>query len=109
MEKKVEDYAEKMALFPSLRQPELLTSDNEFNYYKFAVPRVYVEFIEHGEALSDDELGEAPAALAMAWFPVHTGIEELGEDDEFYYYRVPVPQVVVESRYGIMYRPYEEW
>ena len=109
MTKKLKDYTERMGLFPSLKTPELLTSDGEFNYYKFAVPRVYVEFIEYGDAMSQDALEEAPAALAMAWFPVHSGIEELGEDDDFYYYKVPVPQVVVESRYGIMYRPYEEW
>ena len=110
MSKKLEDYMERMALFPSANTPELLSSDNEFNYYKFTVPRIYVEFIELGEnAMTPTDLEEAPASLAMGWFPVHTGIEELGSDDDFYYYKVPVPQVVVESRYGVLYRPYEEW
>jgi len=109
MRKKLEDYTERMGLFPSMHTPKLLSSDDEFNYYKFAVPRVYVEFIERGDEMTYEEMEEAPAALAMGWFPVHVGIEELGSDADFYYYKVPVPQVVVESRYGVLYRPYEEW
>jgi len=109
MGKKLEDYMERMGLFPSLYKPELISSDQEFNYYKFTVPRVYVDFIKNNEVMSEQELEDTPAALAMAWFPVHSGIEELGEDADFYYYKVPVPHKVVESPYGIMYRPYEQW
>jgi hypothetical protein len=109
MAKELKDYTARMALFPSLYKPELLDTDGEFNYYKFIVPRVYVDFIKNNEVMSEPELEEAPAVLAMAWYPVHSGIIELGEDNDFYYYKVPVPQALVESRYGIMYRPYEEW
>ena len=109
MEKTLEDYIERIGLFPSLVKPELLGSDGEFNYYKFTVPNVYVDYIEMGDAISDPALEEAPAALAMDWYPVHVGIEMIGSDADYHYYKVPVPHKLIESRYGIMYRPYQEW
>lgn len=109
MEKKLEDYSERMAYFPSLTRPKILGKDKEFIYFEFIVPKVYLKEVMRDKLplpVDDMDGGDLDIIIVnkMGWYPVHVGIEEIKRDKDCVYYKAPVPKVFMASKYGIVYR-----
>ncbi len=93
-----------MGYMPCYLFPEKLEEDDEFEYYKFRVPRHYIrEHIADGDIWPDYEETEEEgtkdksAVLGVGFLLVYTGVEYLDSDADFLYYRVRVPKVFLDS------------
>ena len=99
MEKTIKDYAPRIGYYPSYGQPKLLSKDEEFAYFEFLIPHAY----------RNNETADSSGVLPDGWmlnmhsFPVHTGIELMGEDKTFLYFKCKVPLVILNSPYGSKY------
>ena len=121
MNKTIEDYIQRMGYMPVYLCPELLDEDEEFEYYKFSIPRIYIkEHIAEGGVWPHDVdtsivgTQDASVVLGVIFLPVYTGVEYLTEDDDFLYYKVMVPKVYLDSfilgsdvMYRVAYEPKE--
>ncbi len=104
MKNPYEEYSQKMGYMPSYRLPEKLEEDDEFEYFKVRVPRLYIkEHIALGEVWPHDVdtsivgTQDASVVLGIIFLPVYTGVEYLEEDDDFLYYKVRVPKVFLDA------------
>lgn len=104
MNKGLEEYIQRMGNMPCYKFPEKLEEDEEFEYFKFKVPRQYIkEHTAMGEVwphdVDTDIVGtqDASVVLGVIFLPVYTGVEYLEEDDDFLYYKVRVPKVFLDS------------
>ena len=114
MEKTLEDYAERMAYFPSLIRPRVLGKDEDFIYFEFVVPKIYLKEVMRDKLplpVDDMDGGDLEIIIMhkMDWYPVHVGLEEIKRDKDCVFYKVPVPKVFIASKYGLMYRQPREF
>jgi len=99
MNKPLGAYSEKMGYMPCYKFPKEIDEDEEFMYYKFRVPRLYIrEHIREGnvwpnytETYEKGNMDES-VVLGVGFFPVYTGVEYISEDADFLYYKVKVPK-----------------
>ena len=103
MSKRFEEYIQRMGNMPCYKFPEKLDEDEEFEYFKFKVPRQYIkEHIAMGEVwphdVDTDIVGvrDESIVLGVIFLPVYFGVEYLEEDDDFLYYKVRVPKVFLD-------------
>ncbi|MHA2344735.1 MAG: hypothetical protein ACXADW_23005 [Candidatus Hodarchaeales archaeon] len=103
MGKTFEEYTQRMGYMPSYQLPEKLEEDDEFEYFKFKVPRQYIkEHIEMGDVwphdVDTDIVGteDASIVLGVMFLPVYSGVEYLEEDEDFLYYKIRVPIVFLD-------------
>ena len=117
MSKDLEYYLERMGYMPCYKFPEEVGENEEFKFYEFKVPRHYIRehiaegniwpnYVETTEAGTEDN----SVVLGVGFFPVFSGVDFLGEDPDFLYYRVKVPKVFLETQvegtthtYSILY------
>ena len=96
-----------MGNMPCYKSPEKLGEGlipDEFEYFKFRVPRQYIkEHIAMGGVwphdVDTDIVGvrDSSIVLGVIFLPVYTGVEYLEEDEDFLYYKVRVPKVFLDS------------
>lgn len=107
MNKDLGYYLERMGYMPNYKFPEQIDEDDEFKYYKFRVPRHYIRaHIEEGNIwpgyVENVELGsgmkDESVVLGVGFFPVHMGVDFIGEDADFLYYKVKVAKVFLETK-----------
>ena len=109
MEKALDEYIERMAYFPTLTRPRPIGKDEEFIYFEFIVPKVYLKEVMRDRLplpVDDMDSGDLDIIIVnkMGWYPVHTGIEEMKRDKDCVFYKVRVPKVFIASKYGVVYR-----
>jgi hypothetical protein len=109
MEKILEDYVARMGLFPSIVRPRPIERDEEFVYFEFVVPKIYLkEVMRNKLPLPVDTMDggtlEPIIALKLDYYPVYIGIKEINRDEECVFYKVPVPRALLASKYGVIYR-----
>jgi len=98
------DYIESMGYIPCYKFPEEVDEDEEFMYYKFRVPRIYIrEHIAEGNVWPDyvesfeEGTKDKSVVLGVSFFPVYTGVEYLGDDVDFLYYKAKVPKAFLNT------------
>ena len=113
MEKQLEDYISRMGLFPSLAQPRPIRQNEEFVYFEFIIPKIYLKEIMRNKLplpinTMDGGTLTPIIALKLGYYPVYIGIQEIKRDEEYVFYEVPVPKIFLASKYGVIYRTSEE-
>jgi Zn finger protein HypA/HybF involved in hydrogenase expression len=110
--KTLREYTQYMGYFPSYMFPEKVDEDEEFEYYKVKVPRIFIrEHIATGDNWLDyeetDEEGtlDKSVVLGVIWLLAYKGTEYLEADADFLYYKIKVPIVFLNTpiRGGGMY------
>ena len=104
MDKTYKDYTPRMGYMPCYKFPEELGEDEEFEFFKFRVPRQYIrEHIAeggkwpHSVDLTIKGSRDEAVVLGVGFFPVYSGVEYLEEDDDFLYYKVRVPKLFLDA------------
>lgn len=124
MAKLLEDYTPYMGYVPTYGAPEKLEEDEEFVYYKFKVPRVYIRGIIEEEGMwfgytecEEESTLNGSVVLGIRHLPVYSEVVYLDSDVDFVYYKVRVPKVLLDTpivtggavKYGAMYEYVDEW
>ncbi len=112
--KTLREYTEYMGYFPSYMFPEKVDEDEEFEYYRVKVPRIFIrEHIATGdnwlEYEETDEEGtlDKSVVLGVIWLLAYKGTEYIEADADFLYYKIKVPIVFLDTSVrggGMLYR-----
>ena len=124
MNKTLDDYRDYMGYFPTYGCPDKLEDDEEFEYYKFKIPRHYIRgVLAEGdvwlgyEECEEEGTLDSSIILGMRYLPVYVGIEYLGADVDFLYYKIKTPKMILDSpiipggsvNHRIAYEYVEDW